>query len=178
MQQKKTFFFSTFGEIILLWKRSKKHPLIFFFPHIDRTFPPSIIYVFFSFWQCSCIYSGSPTRTWSLSCPTKGKLLTSSELHVSGLSRGSNHYNSIHAKNLELDWVVGTTPTTQSSLLVGTIPTSTSLSLKYKFAGIGMTENWHHKTCMALTEQSRIATQKELHIKHCEHRLYISKLLL
>ena len=52
--------------------------------------------------------------------------------HGAVLSRGSNHYNSIHAKNLELDWVVGTTPTTQSSLLVGTIHTSTSLSLKYK----------------------------------------------
>ena len=35
-----------------------------------------------------------------------GLLVTSShgsELHVSGLSRGSNHYNSIHAKNMELD---------------------------------------------------------------------------
>ena len=104
-------------------------------------------------------------------------LLTSShcsELHVSGLSRGSNHYNSIHAKNMDLDWVECTMLTTQSSLLVGTIATSTSLSLKYKFAGIGMTENWHHTTCIALTEQSRIAIQKELlHIKHCEHRLYI-----
>jgi len=125
--------------------------------------------LFFLFWQCSCIYSGSPTRTWSLSCPTKLGLRTntayySSELHVSGLSRGHHADNSIHAKNLELDWVVGKTPTTQSSLLVGTIPTTTSFSLKYKFAGIGMTENWHHKTCIALTEQSRIATQKALHI--------------
>ena len=45
--------------------------------------------LFFLFWQCSCIYSGSPTRTWSLSCPTKLGLRTntayySSELHVSG----------------------------------------------------------------------------------------------
>ena len=52
--------------------------------------------------------------------------------HGAGLSRGGNPYNSIHAKNMWLDWVVGTIPTTQSSLLVGTIPTSTSLSLKYK----------------------------------------------
>ena len=81
---------------------------------------------------------------------------------------------------------MGTMPTTQSmrktwswleswaesSLLEGTIATSTSLSLKYKFAGIGMTENSHHKTCIALTEQSRIATQKELHSSSTHKRYY------
>ena len=140
-----------------------------------------VLLLFFSFWQCSCIYSGSPTRTWSLSCPTKLGLRTNTayivswqrtacvwtessapcrqlnpcEKHGPGLSREHHADNSIQ-------------PTSDQN------PTSTSLSLKCKFAGIGMTENWHHKTCIALTEQSRIAIQKELlHIKHCEHRLHI-----
>ena len=48
---------------------------------------------FLRFWLCSRTYSGSPTRTWSLSCPTKLGLRTntayySSELHGAGLSRG------------------------------------------------------------------------------------------
>ena len=57
---------------------------------------------FLLFWQCSCIYSGSPTRTWSLSCPTKLGLRTntayySSELHGAGLSRG-------HQANVQHRW--------------------------------------------------------------------------
>ena len=47
-------------------------------------------------------YSGSPTRTWSLSCPTKLGLRTntayySSELHGAGLSRG-------HQANVQHRW--------------------------------------------------------------------------
>ena len=61
--------------------------------------------------------------------------------YVSGLSRGGQSPQLNPCEKHGAGLSCGHHATTQSSLLVGTIPTSTNLSLKYTFAGIGMTKN-------------------------------------